>query len=190
MVKYPHLLVICLLTITISLLPQFSFSKTEENIELGGIRNTQSAVTFAVFDREFIFTNSPEDYKRSFQRLIANYEIGIPKERLPNILINLSKEESVYVEETVSRLVVEANEFSHFRENQYYQSLEELTKSISKLNMAAAIEVSFVDEVRKIVSTPTPLSNITANQIRFLYLINHARYQLLSAVLYKSSRID
>ena len=176
--------------ITVSVYPQFSFSETKEHIELGGLRNTQSAITFEAFDREFIFTNSPEDYQRSFQRLVANYEIGISEERLSNILINLSKEERVYVEATVSRLVVEANQFSHFRKNQYYQSLEELTKSISKLNMAAAIEVAFVDEVRKIVSTPTPLSNITANQIRFLYLINHARYQLLSAVLYKSSQID
>ena len=190
MVKYVRLSIICLLMITVSVYPQFSFSETKEHIELGGLRNTQSAITFEAFDREFIFTNSPEDYQRSFQRLVANYEIGISEERLSNILINLSKEERVYVEATVSRLVVEANQFSHFRKNQYYQSLEELTKSISKLNMAAAIEVSFVDEVRKIVSTPTPLSNITANQIRFLYLINHARYQLLSAVLYKSSQID
>lgn len=190
MVKYVRLSIICLLMITVSVYPQFSFSETKEHIELGGLRNTQSAITFEAFDREFIFTNSPEDYQRSFQRLVANYEIGISEERLSNILINLSKEERVYVEATVSGLVKEANGFSHFRENQYYQSLTKLISNESKLNVAAALEIALVDEVRKIVSVPTPLSKNTSNQIRFLYLINHARYQLLSAVLYKSSRID
>lgn len=186
LVKYVYFTMICLFTIAISAFPYLSFSQTKQNIELGGAKNTQSTITFETFDREFIFTNSPEDYHRSFQRLGANYGIGVPEARLPEILLLLTEKEEAFVEKAVSALVKEAMEFSQYKENQYYTMLTTLISDVSQLNIAAAIEIALVDEIRRIVSVPMPLSKTQSSEIRFLYLINHARYELVSAMLHTS----
>ena len=186
LVKYVYVTIICLLTIAISVFPYLSFSQTMENIELREAKNTQSAITFEAFEREFIFTNSPEDYKRSFQHLLSNYRIGVPEARLPEIRLLLTEKEEALVDKSVSALVKEAKEFSQYKENQYYTTLTKLTASVSKLNIAAAIEIALVDQIRIITFVPMPLSKTQSSEIRFLYLINHARYELVSAMLHSS----
>ena len=62
-----------------------SFADNNFKLEQNKIR--EYAITFKVFDKEFIFTNSAEDYYRSFKRLISKYNIGIPEEVLPEILL-------------------------------------------------------------------------------------------------------
>jgi len=186
LVKYLYLTAVYLFAITLSFYANFSFSSTEGSAELGLYRNTQSGITFEAFDREFIFTNSAADYHRSFQRLISNYGIGVPEARLPEILLLLTEVEEAFVEKAVSALVKEAKEFSHYRENQYYTTLTKLISNVSNLNIAAAIEIALVDEIRRIVSVPMPLSKTQSSEIRFLYLINHARYELVSAMLHTS----
>jgi hypothetical protein len=183
-IKYRYLSIICLLTITLLTNTQFSFAQSKKNIELGGTWEPQSAITFEAFNREFIFTNSAEDYHRSFQRLIKNYSIRISEDELSKVLLKLTEENKLYVENTVSMIFKEANEFSHFRQNHYYQALEELRLNLPEINICAAIEVALVNEVRKIVSVPRTLSRTSPSEIRLLYLINHARYELLSALLH------
>jgi|DEB0MinimDraft_6_1074348.scaffolds.fasta_scaffold02261_2 hypothetical protein len=186
LVKYLYLTAVYLFVITLSFYANFSFSSTKGSTELGTHRNTQSTITFEAFDREFIFTNSAADYHRSFQRLISNYGIRVPEARLPEILLLLTEKEEAFVETAVSALVKEAIEFSHYKENQYYTTLTKLTSKVSKLNIAAALEIALVDQIRIITSVPMPLSKTQSSEIRFLYLINHARYELVSAMLHSS----
>ena len=168
--------------------PQLTLSQTTANIELGGTRKPQFAINFDTFDREFKFTNSAEDYHRSFQRLVKNYGLRISQDNLSEILLELNEEDKVNATKIVSAFVEETRKFSLFIENQYYPQLEEFASGVTKINVAAAVEIALVDEVRKIISEPTPLSKTKDSQTRFIYLINHARYELVSAILNKFSR--
>ena len=188
MLKYIHLSVRCMVITVILVCPQLTLSQTNANIELGGTRKPQFAINFDTFDREFKFTNSAEDYHRSFQRLVNNYGVRISQDSLSEILLELNEEDKVNAAKIVSTFVEETSNFSLFIENQYYSTLEKFTSGVTKLNMAAAVEVALVGELRKILSVPTPLSKNKYDHTRFIYLINHARYELVSAVLHKFSR--
>ena len=188
MLKYRYLSIRWILIIAIVAYPQLSISQTSGNNGLGGVLKSQSVISFVTFDSEFKFTNSAEDYHRSFQRLVKNYGLRISQDNLSEILFELSEEDIVNVAKIVSAFVEETSKFSLFNENQYYRQLEEFTSGLTKLNVAAAVEIALVDEVRKIISEPTPLSKNEDNKTRFIYLINHARYELLAAMLNKFSR--
>ena len=187
MVKCLCLALIFFATLTLAVLPQSSSSESKQEAEFGLEKERQTTVTFEVFDREFIFTNSAEDYHRSFQRLVANYRFNISDEKLSEILLPLSIVERAYVMETVSSLVLEANDFSVYNDNHYYNVLNAATSEIAKPNIAAAMEIALVDEYRRVASVPTHVSTIDSSVIRFLYLINHARYEILNALLHRSS---
>ena len=95
-----------------------SFAENNFKLEQNKIR--EYAITFKVFEKEFTFTNSAKDYYRSFKRLISKYNIGIPEEALPEILLPLTESEKDFVKITVSNLAYEANKFSNYRDNNYY----------------------------------------------------------------------
>ena len=187
MVKYLSLSLFFFATLTLAIPPQSSSSEAKQDVEFGLEKEWQTTITFEVFDREFIFTNSAEDYHRSFQRLIANYRVNISEKKLSEILAQLSQEEKAYVVKTVSSLVSEANKFSVYKDNHFYNSLRTTTSEITKLNIAAALEVALVDEYRRLASVPTHVLTIDSTVIRFLYLINHARYEIVNALLHRSS---
>ena len=188
MVKCLWLTLIFFLTATLSTFPQSSSSAATQDPEFGMEMERQTAITFKVFEREFILTNSAEDYHRSFQRLIANYGIKISDYKLSEILAQLSREEKAYVVETVSSLVLEAKDFSIYTDNHYYTALNAAALKITKLNIAAALEVALVDEYRKVAAVRTAFSSNQSANIRFLHLINHARYEILNALLHRSSK--
>ena len=108
-------------------------------------------------------------------------------EKLSEILLPLSSKDREYMAETASSLVLEANKFSVYEDNLYYAALSEVTSQITKLNLAAALEVALVEEYRKVAAVPTAFSSNQSPDIRFLHLINHARYEILNALLHRSS---
>ena len=165
-----------------------SFAENNPKLEQNKIK--EYAITFKVFDKEFIFTNSAEDYHRSFKRLISKYNIGIPEKVLPEILLPLTEMEKDFVKITVSNLAYEANKFSDYRDNNYYNKLTETILKVRKLNLSAAIEIAIVDEYNKVAAIKMPYSNKQSNNIRYLYLLNLARYELVSAILYDVNKID
>ena len=165
-------------------------SFADNNFKLEQNKIKEYAITFKVFDKEFIFTNSAEDYYRSFKRLISKYNIGIPEEVLPKILLPLTEIEKDFVKITVSNLAYEANQFSYYKDNNYYQNLTETILKLRKLNLSAAVEIALVDEYNKVAAINTPYSNKQSNKIRYLYLLNHARYELVSAILYEMNKIN
>ena len=165
-----------------------SFADNNFDSEQSKIR--EYAITLKVFGKEFIFTNSAEDYYRSFKRLIDKYNIGIPEEVLQEILLPLTQTEKDFVKITASNLANEANKFSYYRDNNYYLKLTETILKVRKLNLSAAIEIAIVDELNKVAATKTPYSNKQSNNIRYIYLLNQARYELVSATLYHMNKID
>jgi hypothetical protein len=190
MVKYLYIKIICFLAVTLSIFPQLSYSSPNSDFKLGENRNKQYAITYKVFEKEFIFTNTASDYYRSYQRLISNYNIAIPEQKLSEILIYLTKSEKAFVNEAIASLVFEADEFSYYRNNKYYQTLSELSSSITKLNIVSAIEIALVGEYNKVAAVPTPYSISQSSKIRYLHLLNRARYELVSAALHHISKID
>ena len=187
MVKYLSQALVFFMMSTLAILAQPCFSEVKKDVALGVAREWQTTITFKVFDREFISTNSAEDYHRSFQRLMVNYSINISDEKLSEILLPLSSKDREYMAETASSLVLEANKFSVYEDNLYYAALSEVTSQITKLNLAAALEVALVEEYRKVAAVPTAFSSNQSADIRFLHLINHARYEILNALLHRSS---
>ena len=174
-------------TLTLTVLPQSGLLVANQHVELEIATERQTAVTFRVFEKEFISTNSVEDYHRSFQRLRANYGINISDDILSEILTQLLREDRAYVVRAVSSIVSEAQEFSVYNDNDYYDALGETISQITKLNIAAALEVALVDEYNKIAAIRTTHTSTKSADIRFLYLINHARYEILNALLHRSS---
>jgi len=165
-----------------------SFAENNFKLEQNKIR--EYAITFKVFEKEFIFTNSVEDYYRSFKRLISKYNIGIPEEVLPEILLPLTEIEKDFVNITVSNLAYEANQFSYYKDNNYYESLKKQVSKIDKLNLSAAMEIALVNKYKKSMSKDSKLKEVNSSLIRYLYLINHVRYELVSAILYDVSKIN
>ena len=188
--KYLYTLTIFFLTITSLSYGQLSYASFKSDNKLEENRVKQFAISFEVFDKEFIFTNSNGDYYRSFQRLKNKYNIGIPNEKLSEIFAELTESENKFIRIAVKKLISEANEFSHYRDNNYYNSLINTISKSSKLNIAAAIEIALVNEYNKVAAVLTSYSNKKSSKIRFLHLLNQARYEMLSAILYKMNLIS
>ena len=188
--KYVNFPIIFCFSIMLLSYSQLSYSSSQSDLRLEENEIKQSVITFKTFDKEFIFTNSTEDYYHSFKRLIYKYNIGIPEEVLQEILLPLSESEKDFVKITVGNLAYEANQFSYYRDNNYYQNLTETILKLRKLNLSAAMEIALVDEYNKIAAIKTPYSNKQSNKIRYLHLLNQARYELVSATLYGISKIN
>ena len=169
---------------------QLGFASFKGELKLDEDKIREYAITFKVFEKEFIFTNSTEDYYRSFKRLKDKYNVGISEEVLQEILLPLTQTEKDFVKITASNLANEANKFSYYRDNDYYQKLTETILKVRKLNLSAAIEIAIVDEYNKVEAIKTPYSNKQSNNIRYLYLLNQARYELVSAILFDKNKIN
>ena len=149
----------------------------------------QSTITYSIFEQEFMFTNSPEDYHRSFQRLKQKYGLDVSFKVLETIMLGVGSDENLFKSATKD-LINEAILFSRFEHNKYYEKLNDLTKFANKLNFVAVIEIQLVNELRRLSSIPTPLLDSLSGQIRFRYLINHARYEITSAALNHATQAD
>ena len=147
--KYVNFPIIFCFSIMLLSYSQLSYSSSQSDLRLEKNEIKQSVITFKIFDKEFIFTNSAEDYHRSFKRLIDKYNIRIPEEILQEILLPLTQTEKDFVKVTVSNLVYEANQFSYYKNNDYYITLNKILKKQNKLNLAAAIEIALVNDYKK-----------------------------------------
>ena len=136
-----------------------------------------------------MFTNSPEDYQRSFLRLKQRYGLDVSLKALETIIFGKGSNENL-LKSATKDLINEAILFSRFEHNKYYEKLNDLTKFAKKLNLVARIEIKLVDQLRQLSSVPTPLLDSLSRQVRFRYLINHARYEITSAALNYATQAD
>lgn len=169
---------------------QLSYASSNSDFRLEDKRVKQSAISFQTFKKEFIFTNSAEDFYRSFKRLIYKYNIGIPEEKLPEILLAPTESEKDFVKYAVSNLAYEANEYSYYRDNNYYITLNKIVKKLIKLNIAAALEIALVNDYKKKASELSHIMKLSSNVSRYLYLINHARFEIMSVTLHHKRKIN
>ena len=149
----------------------------------------QSTIPYSIFEQEFMFTNSPEDYQRSFLRLKQRYSLDLSLGVVEKIKFGIGSDKNLFKSATKD-LINETILFSRFEHNKYYEKLHDLTKFATKLNVVARIEIQLVDQLRRLSSVPTPLLGSLSSQIRFRYLINHARYEITSAALYHATQAD
>lgn len=149
----------------------------------------QRTIPYSIFEQEFLFTNSPEDYQRSFLRLKQKYGLDVPLKVLETIMFGVGSDENLFRSATRD-LINEAILFSRFEHNNYYEKLHGLTNFANKLNFVARIEIQLVDQLRQLSSLPTPLLDSLSHQVRFRYLINHARYEITSAALNYATQAD
>ena len=100
-----------------------------------------------------MFTNSPEDYQRSFLRLKQRYGLNVSLKVLETIMFGIKSDENLFKSATKD-LINEAILFSRFEQNKYYEKLHDLTKFADKLNFVARIEIQLVDQLRRLSSVP------------------------------------
>ena len=188
--KFLYFTKICFFIYLLLTFIQLSFASFKSELKLDENKIKLSAITYKVFEKEFIFTNSTSDYYRTLKRLILNYNIAVPEEKLPDIFLPLTKIENDYVEKIVSSLLIEAYKFSYYKDNKYYHILKKILSNRLKLNISTALEIALVDKSKRVSAIPTPYSNIKSSEIRYLHLLKQARYEIVSAVLYDLSKIN
>ncbi len=188
--KFLYFTKICFFIYLLLTFIQLSFASFKGELKLDGNKIKLSAITYKVFEKEFIFTNSTTDYYRTLKRLILNYKVAVPEEKLPDIFLPLTKIENDYVEKIVSSLLIEAYKFSYYKDNKYYHILSEILSNRLKLNISTALEIALVDKSNRVSAIPTPYSNKKSSEIRYLHLLKQARYEIVSAVIYNLSKIN
>lgn len=188
--KYVNFPIIFCFSIMLLSYSQLSYSSSQSDLRLEENEIKQSVITFKIFDKEFILTNSIEDYYSSFERLILKYNIGISEEKLLEIPLTLTESEKDFVKSAVNNLAYEANEFSKYRVNNYYENLNKYISNLHKLNLSAAMEMALVNKYKKSMSKDSKFEESNSNSIRYLYLINHARFELLSAIIHHKSQLN
>ena len=128
-------------------------------------------------------------FERSFLRLKQRYSLDLSLRVLETIMLSIASDENLFKNATKD-LINEAISFSRFEHNKYYEKLHDLTKFATKLNVVARIDIQLVDQLRRLSSVPMPLLDSLSGQVRFRYLINHARYEITSAALNHATQAD
>lgn len=183
------IMVLVLLLFSSTLSAETQIQKSPNALAFPTQKIHQSTIPYSIFEQEFMFTKSPQDYQRSFMRLKQRYGLDVSLKVLETIMFGIGGEENLFKSAT-KNLINEAILFSRFEHNKYYEKLYDLTKFANKLNFVARIEVQLVDQLRRLSSAPTPLLDSLSRQVRFRYLINHARYEITSAALNHATQAD
>ena len=56
----------------------------------------QSTITYSIFEQEFMFTNSPEDYQRSFLRLKQRYSLDLSLGVVEKIMFGIGSDKNLF----------------------------------------------------------------------------------------------
>jgi len=144
--------------------------------------NQQFHFSYKLFQKEFIFTNSIDDYRRSLMRIAKLYDLNIPTASIFKLNKELKDIQQIMLSKMVSTLVLEGRKKANFVENRFYRILDSLVVLSSDFRLGAHIEIEIVNQIRKIegvqVSTNTSSTGYSS------YLLNHARYEVFLYTLY------
>ena len=136
-------------------------------------------LSYRNFLKEFIYTNSLDDYHRSLVRVSKRYELHIPK--LKAIKTKSKPINRKKVLKTISHLLLEAQKKAKFLPNEFYVVLEKLAGISRDFSVGGYIEIKLVDEIKKLGQKLVPLNN--RNENYFIYLLTHARYEVFTHTL-------
>ena len=148
-----------------------------------------SAITYKSFGKEFLSTNSLDDYHRSLSRIQNLYRAKLSDDNLSSVFEEMEATRLSAALMLFADLEKEALLKAENREDNFYQKLELLCEWLKSFSDAAYIEILLVDLQRKTVSDVKPLTNQAATT-RFVYLIQHARYEVFSKMLFETIRAN
>ena len=140
------------------------------------------SISFNAFDKEFIFTNSIDDYRRSLIRLRATYRIKISDRTIQSLSDSIPNETKLKLASLSATVGKEAEAKSIGRASGFYAALQILDSNVYSINEAAFVELQLVDLQREINGKIVPLSD-ELDATRFIYFIQHARYEIFSSAL-------
>ena len=140
------------------------------------------SISFNAFDKEFIFTNSIDDYRRSLIRLRETYQIKISEHTIRSLGDSIPNETKLKLASLSASVGKEAQAKSIGRASGFYAALQILNSNVYSINEAAFVELQLVDLQREINGKIVPLSN-ELDVTRFIYFIQHARYEIFSSAL-------
>lgn len=146
-------------------------------------------LSFNVFSKEFIFTNSLDDYFRSLSRLHSLHGLEIPNIQIGSVYEVVDLEKHAYLKNIIFNLEKEANLKSCNEVNSFYQTLEQLQYETRTIQEAAMVELMLVELQRQAGNKIVPFDE-SKNKSRFLHLIQHARYEVFSTFLFEISKTD
>ena len=147
-----------------------------------GSASQARSISFNAFDKEFIFTNSIDDYRRSLIRLRATYRIKISDRTIQSLSDSIPNETKLKLASLSATVGKEAEAKSIGRASGFYAALQILDSNVYSINEAAFVELQLVDLQREINGKIVPLSN-ELDVTRFIYFIQHARYEIFSSAL-------
>ena len=146
--------------------------------------DNELTIDFDDFGKEFIFTNSTDDYLRSIQRIKKKYFFKILPNKKLRMFKKINESKKKEIKTLVNVLSKEAWLKTDFQYNKFYLTLEKLIKFGDKLKYSAIIEIALVDEQRKLLKQSIG-KTLTKDETYFKHLIQHARYEVLKYSLYK-----
>ena len=140
------------------------------------------SISFTAFDKEFIFTNSVDDYRRSLVRLRETYRINISDHTIRSLGDSIPNETKLKLTSLSANVGKEAQAKSIGRASGFYATLQILNSNVYSVNEAAFVELQLVDLQREVNGKIVPLSD-ELDVTRFIYLIQHARYEIFSSAM-------
>ena len=139
-------------------------------------------LSYKIFLKEFIYTNSLNDYRRSLERISKRYNLKISELAFSTLNEEPSWKDQKKVSKMVLALVSEGQKKADFMENRFYNALENLGTISNGLLMGARIEIAIVNQLRKVTGKRVPAHGSSSGYFR--YLLNHARYEVFLNALY------
>ena len=121
-----------------------------------------SAITYKSFGKEFLSTNSLDDYHRSLSRIQNLYRAKLSDDNLSSVFEEMEATRLSAALMLFADLEKEALLKAENREDNFYQKLEILCEWLKSFSDAAYIEILLVDLQRKTVSNVKPLANQAA----------------------------
>lgn len=131
-----------------------------------------------VFLKEFIYTNSNDDYLRSLQRLKDKHLIDLSINYKDTINKKLTIDENNNIVNNINNLIKEAKDKANFKSNSFYIQLKEIINNNKEWNSSALYEQLIVKELLRNVSKSVSNSK-SSNNIYYKYILNHSRYEII-----------
>lgn len=146
-------------------------------------------LSFNAFRKEFIFTNSLDDYFRSLSRLHSFYGLEVPNIHIGSVYEVVDLEKHTHLKNIILNLEKDAHLKSSNEVNSFYQTLEQIHYETRTIQEAAMVELMLVELQRQVGNKIVPFVE-SKNISRFLHLIQHARYEVFSTFLSEMSKTD
>jgi hypothetical protein len=152
--------------------------------QISALYSPQKSISYESFGREFLFTDSIADYRRSLIRVRDNYKVDINPLSLLSLDIDVPIKKQTKISLLSEILAEQARLKSLGHEEQFYEALQLLIAEVKTMNEAAFVEMQLVDLQRQLINKITPAdSNIDTT--RFSYLIQHSRYELFTSTIHR-----